>query len=138
LRGARGARLNQTPAPPRVLVADDTPEMRTLVRVLLEGACHEILIDEAADGAEALNAVRARRYDVVVMDLRMPGIDGLSATAAALAEQPDLHVVAFSAGMTADVEADVMRAGARARFHKADWRGLVTHVVGAVGSARRP
>jgi CheY-like chemotaxis protein len=135
-RGGHEPGPDETIAAPRVLVADDKPEIRALVRDLLRGVCGEVVVDEAADGAQALEAVRARRYDVVVMDLEMPVMDGLSATAAAMAEQPALHVVAFSASVTPDVEADALRAGARACFCKTDWRGLVSHVLG-VGSAGR-
>ena len=65
----------------RVLVADDDPVVRTGLRVLL-GTDPEIqVVGEAADGAEAVTVARASTADVVLMDVRMPHIDGIVATA---------------------------------------------------------
>lgn len=62
----------------RVLVVDDLAANRLVARAMLNDAGHEV--DLAADGAQAIAAVEAGRYDVVLMDLQMPGMDGLEAT----------------------------------------------------------
>ena len=64
----------------RVLLADDQTLVRSGFRALLERADDIEVIGEAADGAEAVERARADRPDVVLMDIRMPGVDGLQAT----------------------------------------------------------
>jgi DNA-binding NarL/FixJ family response regulator len=64
----------------RVLLADDQALIRAGFRVLLESADDLEVVGEAADGAEAADLARRRRADVVLMDIRMPGVDGLEAT----------------------------------------------------------
>jgi DNA-binding NarL/FixJ family response regulator len=63
----------------RVVVADDQGLVRMGLRVLLDGEQDVSLVAEAADGREALAAVREHRPDVVLMDIRMPEMDGLTA-----------------------------------------------------------
>jgi DNA-binding NarL/FixJ family response regulator len=64
----------------RVAVADDQALVRTGLRALLDAEDDLTVVGEAADGAAALALVRRERPDVVLMDVRMPGIDGLEAT----------------------------------------------------------
>jgi two-component system, sensor histidine kinase and response regulator len=66
------------PAPLRILVADDNPMNCRIAVLMLEKAGHQI--DVVNDGAEAVEAVRGKPYDVVLMDVQMPGVDGLEAT----------------------------------------------------------
>jgi DNA-binding NarL/FixJ family response regulator len=73
----------------RVLLADDQTLLRATFRILIDSADDMDVVGEAADGAEAFALARERRPDVVVMDIRMPGTDGLAATAAICAD-PDL------------------------------------------------
>ncbi|GAA1977877.1 response regulator transcription factor [Isoptericola halotolerans] len=68
------------PHPVRVLVADDHAAIRAGLRLLLQTADDVEVVGEAADGDAAVTMARALRPDVVLMDLRMPGTDGLSAT----------------------------------------------------------
>ncbi|HET9383011.1 MAG TPA: response regulator transcription factor [Streptomyces sp.] len=68
------------PRPPlRVVVADDNPVVRAGLTALLSGREDITVIAEAADGREAYEATRAGRPDVVLLDVRMPGVDGISA-----------------------------------------------------------
>jgi DNA-binding NtrC family response regulator len=60
---------------PSILVVDDDPEMRALLRDELRSEGYEVA--EAADGAEAVLAVRSRKFDVILMDKNMPGPSGL-------------------------------------------------------------
>lgn len=66
--------------PVRVVLADDQVLVRTGIRVLLETRPDLAVVGEAADGETALGLVRELRPDVVLMDIRMPGFDGLAAT----------------------------------------------------------
>jgi DNA-binding NarL/FixJ family response regulator len=65
--------------PPRVVIADDQALVRTGFAMILAASGIEV-VGEAADGAQAIDAVRRTRPDVVLMDIRMPEIDGLEAT----------------------------------------------------------
>ena len=63
----------------RVLIVDDEQLVRTGLRLILEAAGDIVVVGEARDGAEAVGAVERLRADVVLMDVRMPGLDGLTA-----------------------------------------------------------
>lgn len=88
--------------PPRILVVDDHPMNREVARLFLDAFGCEVA--EAADGAEAVEAVRAGPFDAVLMDLRMPGVDGLAATRMIRAMDGPVGEVPILA-----VTADVMR-----------------------------
>ncbi len=70
----------------RVLVADDQALIRAGFRVLIDSADDLEVVGEASDGAEAIELARTTRADVVIMDIRMPGLDGLAATRAITAD----------------------------------------------------
>ncbi|MEU1540431.1 response regulator transcription factor [Actinacidiphila glaucinigra] len=65
----------------RVLIVDDDPLVRSGLRMMLSGAADIEVVAEAADGTEVLPLVEAHRPDIVLMDIRMPRMDGLAATA---------------------------------------------------------
>ena len=67
------------PASLRVLVADDNPVVRAGLTALLTGREDITVVAEAADGREACEAAHTHRPDVVLLDVRMPGVDGISA-----------------------------------------------------------
>jgi DNA-binding NarL/FixJ family response regulator len=90
-----------------VLLVDDHPVIRAGVRGMLDGEPDIVVAGEAASGAEAVVAARALRPDVVLMDLRMPGLDGVGATAQVLAAAPATRVVVLT---TYETDADILRA----------------------------
>lgn len=73
----------------RVLLADDQALLRATFRILIDSCADMEVVAEAADGSEAVSLARVHRPDLVLMDIRMPGTDGLAATAAICAD-PDL------------------------------------------------
>ncbi|HZP54197.1 response regulator transcription factor [Actinocrinis sp.] len=70
----------------RILLADDQALLRATFKILIDSTDDLRVVAEAADGAQAIEAARVHRPDVVVMDIRMPGTDGLAATAAICAD----------------------------------------------------
>src|SRR5260221_1853176 len=66
-------------SPLRVVVADDNPVVRAGLTALLSGRADITVVAEARDGREAYEAAHIHRPDVVLLDVRMPGVDGISA-----------------------------------------------------------
>lgn len=91
----------------RVLLVDDHPVVRAGVAGMLSVETDIEIVGEADDGGQAVVLARTLRPDVVLMDLRMPGTDGVAATAAITAELPQTHVVVLT---TYDTDADIVRA----------------------------
>ena len=98
--------------PIRVLIADDHSVVRQGLRTFLEGDRGLELIGEARDGAEALRMAHRLRPDVILMDLLMPGMDGLSATAAVRRELPDTEVLALTSVLEDAAVVGAVKAGA--------------------------
>ena len=127
--------------PVRVLLADDQALFREALGVLLGVRPEVEVVGEAADGGEAVRMAAELRPDVVLMDLRMPVLDGIGATRRLSREQPGVRVIALT---TFDDDEDVfaaLRAGAVGYLLKdvsAD--GLVEAVVAAAagGSVLQP
>jgi DNA-binding NarL/FixJ family response regulator len=80
----------------RVLLVDDHPVVRTGIRGMLDGEPDIQVVGEAASGTEAVTATRALNPDLVLMDLRMPDGDGVSATGRILALAPGTRVVVLT------------------------------------------
>jgi DNA-binding NarL/FixJ family response regulator len=93
----------------RVVLADDQALVRAGFRVLLDTEDGFEVVGEAADGAAAVAAARATKPDVVVMDIRMPGVDGLAATRE-ITSDPDLDAVKVLVLTTFDVDEYVFEA----------------------------
>jgi DNA-binding NarL/FixJ family response regulator len=91
----------------RVLLVDDHPVVRAGLTGILEADDGIEVAGEAASAAEAVTAARAVRPDVVLMDLRMPGGDGVAATAAVLKEVPATRVLVLT---TYESDSDILRA----------------------------
>ncbi|MGW3985548.1 response regulator transcription factor [Streptomyces sp. NPDC004830] len=98
----------------RVLLADDQALLRATFRILVDSCPDMEVVAEASDGAEAVELARAHRPDIVLMDIRMPGTDGLTATSVLCAD-PDLsatRVLILTTFETEDYVAQALRAGA--------------------------
>jgi two-component system response regulator PilR (NtrC family) len=96
----------------RVLVADDEPSMRQLLGLLLESEGYVVL--KAADGREALETFRENsgEIDIIIQDLKMPGVDGVSLLRQFKDEAPEVPVVVITAFSTWDSAVEAMRLGA--------------------------
>ena len=96
----------------RIVIADDHSVVRQGLRMFL-GLDPELeVVGEAADGAEALRLARQLRPDVVLMDLLMPVMDGITATAAIRGELPDTEVLALTSVLEDASVVGAVRAGA--------------------------
>ncbi len=96
----------------RVLIVDDHAMVRRGMRDFLDLHDDLEVVGEAADGAAALEATAALGPDVVVMDLMMPGLDGIAATAELKLRHPSVEVVAITSFIEEDRIAAVIEAGA--------------------------
>jgi two-component system response regulator HydG len=94
----------------RVLVVDDERPLRSAVAAMLRGAGYEV--DEAADGARALEVVALQGYDVVLTDLRMSGIDGLSVVRRVRETHPLTETLVMTAYGTIEGAVEAIRSGA--------------------------
>ncbi|MEV4296113.1 response regulator transcription factor [Microbispora rosea] len=90
-----------------VLLVDDHPVIRAGIRAMLHDEPDLAVVGEAASGSAALTAARDLTPDVVLMDLRLPGGDGVSATAAIRTELPGTRVVILT---TYETDGDILRA----------------------------
>jgi two-component system, NarL family, response regulator YdfI len=99
--------------PIRILVADDHLIIRQGLRLIFETQDGFELVGEAADGAEALNLCAELNPDVVLMDLRMAGMDGLTAIEHLRVEQPGIAVVILTTFNEDDLMMRGLRAGAK-------------------------
>ena len=96
----------------RVLIADDHAVVRQGLRMFLALDDELEVVAEAADGEEALRLARQLRPDVVLMDLLMPRMDGIAATAAIRAELPDTEVIALTSVLEDRSVVQAVKAGA--------------------------
>ncbi len=97
----------------RLLIADDHLIIRQGLRLILETEDDFELVGEAADGAEALRLCAELHPDVVLMDLRMPGMDGLTAIEKLRASQPEIAVVILTTFNEDELMLRGLQAGAR-------------------------
>jgi two-component system, NarL family, response regulator LiaR len=107
--------MDPAPAPAariRVLLVDDHTVVRRGLRLVFELEDDLEVVGEAADGREALAQVATLRPDVVVMDLLMPGMNGVEATRAIRATFPDVEVVALTSVLEDRMVVDAVEAGA--------------------------
>jgi DNA-binding NarL/FixJ family response regulator len=106
------------PAPIRVLIADDQRVVREGLSMLV-GLIDDVeVVGAACDGAEAVRLAEARRPDVILMDLRMPDLDGIAATARLREQLPAARVLVLTTYADEDAIVPALRAGARGYLTK--------------------
>ena len=113
----------------KVALVDDQAMVRAGLRMILESEPDIEVCGEAADGADALELVRRTEPDVVLMDIRMPDVDGITATREVLAACPTVHVVILTTFDDDEHVYEALRAGASGFLLKsADGDALVSAV----------
>jgi CheY-like chemotaxis protein len=100
----------------RVLVVDDDPGIRETMNDILTLEGFDVTV--APDGASAIALCRKEGFDVALLDIRMPGMDGVETLEALKAITPDLRVVMITGFEAGDLARRAMDAGAEAVFHK--------------------
>ncbi len=128
-----GAERNST-ATLDVLIVDDDPLARQAIRAAIEREDDLKVCGEATTGQEGVELARTCDPDVVVMDLTMPGLDGIAATRKILEENPDSKVVVFSATTDDELGLLALRAGAVGYLTKGIDLGVLPRVVRGVAN----
>jgi two-component system, NarL family, response regulator LiaR len=117
----------------RIMVVDDHPLMRQAVRMAIDLEPDLVVVGEAEDGEQAISQARLLRPDVIVMDLLMPGKDGLQATREILAEQPDACILALTSATETEKIGLAIDAGARGYLLKDAQRDQVLTAIRELG-----
>jgi two-component system invasion response regulator UvrY len=102
----------------RVLLADDQPQFLRAARSVVERTSGFELVGEAASGEEALALAASLRPDLIVMDIRMPGIGGIEAARRIVSRQPEAVAVLVSTYREEDLPAAARLCGAVGYIHK--------------------
>ncbi|MDN5765934.1 MAG: response regulator transcription factor [Humibacillus sp.] len=118
----------------RVLIADDHPMYRGGLRVALTTTAGLDVVGEASDGEEAIERAGALQPDVVVMDVNMPGLNGIEATRRIVAESPHIGVLVLTMFDEDETVFRAMRAGARGYLLKGASQSDIVRAVRAVGT----
>ena len=120
--------------PVRLLVVDDSPSIRSVIRAMLEGDAGIRIVGEAGTGGEAVEMARTLRPGVILMDVQMPEMDGIEATGRIMASEavPIIAFSAFTRGGEAKASIEMLAAGALDVMAKPDLAGA-----GAVSACSR-
>lgn len=105
----------------RVLIVDDQPPFRSAARTVIGVTAGFEVIGEAESGEDALDAVAQDPPDLVLMDINLPGINGIEAARRIRAEHDSVDVILLSTYSEADLPADARDVGALAYVHKEDF-----------------
>ncbi|MEM6995535.1 MAG: response regulator transcription factor [Myxococcota bacterium] len=120
--------------PIRVLLAEDHTIVREGLKALLDGREDVVVVGEATNGKEAVEAAKTHRPDVVCMDLNMPVLNGMDATKAIREALPDTHVLILSMYSTEEHVRPAIRAGAEGYLLKGQGLSDLVAAIKAVAS----
>jgi DNA-binding NarL/FixJ family response regulator len=118
----------------RVVVADDHPLVRDGLRALLNSTPGMELVGEAATGREAVRAAVVDRPDVLIMDIRMPDLDGVAATSEIARAAPDVAVLVLTMFEDDDSVFAAIRAGALGYLVKGATQAEITRAISAAAA----
>ena len=121
--------------PVKILVVDDLPDARFILRKRLERERVFDIVGEAANGQEAIDLCERLAPDIVVMDFRMPVMDGLEATRIIKERFPDIQVIGFTAYEDPNMREAMISAGAIGNVTKTDLPELINLLHERAGAA---
>jgi DNA-binding NarL/FixJ family response regulator len=121
-------------SPTRILIVDDHALVRAGLRRLIQEITSAEIVGEASAGTEALGIIEAARPEIVLMDISMPGINGLEATAQISARFPDVRVIILSMYCSEEDVLQALRAGASGYLHKSSAPAEIAIAINAIVS----
>lgn len=100
----------------KILVIEDEKNMREILKILLDGEGYDVYV--AKDGTEGLDCLNADIFDLVITDIRMPGVDGIQILKRAIETSPETLVIVITAFGTTESAVEAMKLGAYDYIHK--------------------
>jgi DNA-binding NarL/FixJ family response regulator len=116
----------------RIVLADDNETVRHLIRTLLQTRSEWQVVAEAADGREAIEKTRELKPDVVILDFRMPGVNGIDATKVIVKELPATAVIVLTVHNSKALMRLALGAGARCCMVKSEVSQQLVEVIESV------
>jgi DNA-binding NarL/FixJ family response regulator len=116
------------PQQTRILVVDDNAMMRGSLRALLESQDDWKVCDEAADGQEAMDKFDKNKFDVIVLDFQMPGMNGLDTAKQIASRSPDTPILMVTLHHSNQLAEEARKAGIRGMCPKSDIECVVEGV----------
>lgn len=129
--------MDDTPTRLRVLLADDHVTVRHGLKLLIDGQPDMTVVGEASDGETAVREALSLRPDVVVMDISMPGINGLVATRALRQQHPDIGIVTLTRHSDDAYLEELLRAGSSGYILKQSPPTELLQAIRAVSAGRQ-
>ncbi len=124
-------------SPVRVFLCDDVAEIRVLLRFTVEEDPALVIVGEAADGDGAVRGVVDTRADVILLDVSMPGMDGLEAIGRIREESPDTRIVVLSGFSASRLGEAALKAGADRYLEKGEPGEVIRETIRRVVTTRR-
>ena len=121
----------QTPV--SIMIVDDQPRNHETARLIFNNSREHIICAHAFNGYEMLQLLQTLQPDIILMDINMPGMDGIEATQKVSALYPGIKVLGFSSHNDPDLVADLIMAGAKGYIQKAgrsETKQAITAVMG--------
>ncbi len=120
-----------------ILIADDHPIVRRGLKQILAETPQMAVVDEASSGREVLDKVKQRDYDIVLLDISMPGMNGVDTLKELKAQKPDLHVLVLSIHPEDQYALRVLKAGASGYLTKDSAPAELVTAMQRVSSGRK-
>ena len=132
LCAARSDSFPQLPVRPRIVVVDDSPELLDVVCAVLKSQYEVEIIGRGKDGQEALEMAAMLRPDLIIMDIRMPRMDGLVACSLISMRYPAISVLLMSGEESSELRSQAHTCGARTFIFKPKFASAIAEVLGTL------